>query len=445
MNTPICDFVREYEKKHSLRFHMPGHKGEALLGFEKYDITEIEGADVLYSANGIIKESRKNASALFGSKDTYYSTEGSSLCIRAMLYLVKLYALQNGKNPLIFAGRNAHKVFMTASALLDIRVQWLSNFEDNLLSCNITAQYLDKVLCSAAEKPVAVYITSPDYLGNISDIKEIAEICNKHSVLLIVDNAHGAYLNFLEENLHPLHLGAHMCCDSAHKTLPALTGAAYLHISENAPAVFSENAENALSMFASTSPSYLILQSLDNVNKYLADGYKRKLNEFVESVSILKDKLRENGYSLTGTEPLKICIKTKSYGYTGEEFYKLLKGKNAVCEFYDKDFCVMMLSVQIGKDGLEELRKILCSVPKRGEIRALPPKISESITGVSMKEALFSSSRYLPVEECEGKILASPCVSCPPAVPIAVCGDVITKEIIACFKYYNIDTLCVVK
>ena len=445
MNTPICDFVREYEKKHALRLHMPGHKGEALMGFEKYDITEIDGADVLYSADGIIAESQKNASELFGSKRTFYSVEGSSLCIRAMLYLVKAYALQNGRKAVIAAGRNAHKVFMTASALLDTDVRWLKGENNNLLSCDITAEYLDSYLASADEKPVAVYITSPDYLGNISDIKGLAEVCNKHSVLLLVDNAHGAYLNFLERNKHPLHLGAHMCCDSAHKTLPALTGAAYLHISEKAPSFFAENAETALSMFSSTSPSYLIMQSLDKVNKYIADGYKNRLNDFSQAVLQLKWRLEEKGYSLSGSEPLKITIKTKPYGYTGEEYSQILKEKNAVCEFYDKDYCVLMLSVQHGKDSLAELEKILCSIPKRDEITDLPPEIPENTKGMSMKDAVFSPCINLPTGECEGRILASPCVSCPPAVPIAVCGDIISKETIECFKYYNIDTLCVVK
>ncbi|MBQ2758609.1 MAG: amino acid decarboxylase [Clostridia bacterium] len=445
MNTPICDFVREYEKKHTLRLHMPGHKGEELLGPEKYDITEIDGADVLYRANGIIAESQKNASVLFGSKKTLYSTEGSSLCIRAMLFLVKAYAVKNGRGAVIAAGRNAHKVFMTAAALLDIDVRWLKGNSREILSCEITAEYLDRYLQSADEKPAAVYITSPDYLGNISDIKGLAEVCGRHSVLLIVDNAHGAYLNFLDENKHPLHLGAHMCCDSAHKTLPALTGGAYLHIGENAPVFFSENAENALSMFSSTSPSYLILQSLDKVNGFLYDGYRQALSEFAEAVAQLKRRLAEKGYYLSGTEPLKITIKTKPYGYTGEEFSNILKEKNAVCEFYDKDYCVLMLSVQHGKDGLSALEEILCSIPKRDEITDLPPEIPESTKGMSMKDALFAACVYLPVGECEGKILASPCVSCPPAVPVAVCGDIISKATIECFKYYNIDTLWVVK
>ena len=124
MDTPICDFVRAYGEKHALRLHIPGHKGKDFLGMEQLDITEISGADSLYEADGIIAKSEENASSLFGCR-TVYSTEGSSQCIRAMLTLLLRYAKQQGRTPLIAAGRNAHKSFLTAAALLDIGVDWL--------------------------------------------------------------------------------------------------------------------------------------------------------------------------------------------------------------------------------------------------------------------------------------------------------------------------------
>ena len=109
MNTPICDFVQKYCDENTLRLHMPGHKGNAVLGMEPYDITEIDGADSLYEASGIIHESEKNAAALFGTAATFYSAEGSSLCIRAMLFLALLHAKQQRRSRKIVAGRNAHK------------------------------------------------------------------------------------------------------------------------------------------------------------------------------------------------------------------------------------------------------------------------------------------------------------------------------------------------
>ncbi|MBQ8415566.1 MAG: aminotransferase class V-fold PLP-dependent enzyme, partial [Clostridia bacterium] len=261
MRTPICDFVRRYADSRSLRLHMPGHKGKGPLGLEALDITEIQGADELFDATGIIKESEENAGRIFGAH-TFYSTEGSSLSIRAMLYLTLLYAKEQGRECLIWAGRNAHKTLLSALALLDMDVQWIcSSQKSSYLSCHVTAKDLDEMLDGAQRKPVAVYLTSPDYPGQLADVGGIAKVCHRHGVLLLVDNAHGAYLKFLSPSLHPMDLGADMCCDSAHKTLPALTGSAYLHVSHHAPKQLWENAKIALSLFASNRPSYLILQS----------------------------------------------------------------------------------------------------------------------------------------------------------------------------------------
>ena len=124
MNTPVCDFVRDYCARNPLRLHMPGHKGVGMLGFEHLDLTEMEGADDLYHPSGIIAESERNASALFGCR-TFYSTEGSSQCIRAMVLLVSRYARMRGEKALILASRNAHKTFLNAAALADAEVAWL--------------------------------------------------------------------------------------------------------------------------------------------------------------------------------------------------------------------------------------------------------------------------------------------------------------------------------
>jgi len=431
MNTPICDFVKEYAKRDVLRLHMPGHKG--LGDVEKYDITEIEGADVLYNAKGIIKESEDNASSLFGTAKTLYSTEGSSLCIRAMLFLAKLY----GKKPLIAAGRNAHKAFVSAAALCDFEVDWLCPENAGVISCEITTDFLENYL--ANNKPSAVYITSPDYLGNVLPVGEIAKVCHKHGVLLLVDNAHGAYMRFLQKDVHPITLGADMCCDSAHKTLPVLTGGAYLHISENADKMLCEQAENALSLFASTSPSYLILQSLDKTNEYL-ETYGEKLRAFEKDVLQLKESLAE--YTLVGDEPLKITIQTKPYGYTGDEFAKLLENQGVVCEFSDPDYTVMMLTPET---DLLRLSKALIAITKREAITEKAPPLTVCQKVLSIREAVFSQSEELPLTLCDGRVLADTAVSCPPAIPIVVCGERIDEKAVKLFKYYGINSCRVVK
>jgi len=445
METPLADFVRAYKNAQPLRLHMPGHKGYSLLGLEELDITEIDGADVLYSENGILLESQKHAASLFHAAETVYSTEGSSLCIRTMLYLAMLYGKQTGKSLTILAGRNAHKVLMNAAALLDISIEWLyPTASDGLLSCTITAQRLEAALSAMPVLPSAVYITSPDYLGNITDIAPLSAVCRKFGVLLLVDNAHGAYLRFLPQSLHPMDLGTDMCCDSAHKTLPVLTGGSYLHISENAPVFLREHCREAMSLFASTSPSYLILQSLDLANKFLTDTFPKELAPFIQAAAEMGARLSKHGYTLLGNEPLKLTIHAKPYGYTGTALGMELRKTGIIHEFADPDYLVCMLSPSIGMEGLVQLEKALSDIPPRASIQGTLPSSAPAVVHLSPREALFSLRQVLPVEECEGKILASAAVSCPPAVPIVVCGEEIDKIAIEMFRYYGITHCAVV-
>ncbi|MBQ8624429.1 MAG: aminotransferase class I/II-fold pyridoxal phosphate-dependent enzyme [Oscillospiraceae bacterium] len=445
MNTPICDFVKKYAEDDKLRLHMPGHKGKSFLGLESLDITEIDGADVLYNARGIIKQSEDNAASLFKTEKTVYSCEGSSLAIRAMLNLALLHAKAIGKRPIIAAGRNAHKTFLTAAALLDLDVEWIyPKKQESVVCCKMTPDDLEAFLQDLNELPTAVYITSPDYLGNMADIKSLAKVCEKYDVLLLVDNAHGAYLSFLDKSQHPIALGAHACCDSAHKTLPVLTGGAYLHISPNAPKVFSEQAENAMALFASTSPSYLILQSLDLANKYLAQGYNRRLNSFVLKLDLLKEALAEAGYTLIGNEPLKLTISAKPYGYTGDELAKLLLKEGIVCEFADPDYLVLMLTPENDDADLSRLKSALSAIPKKEEFEERPLFKTRPVKKLRPREAMLSPSKKEKVYNCVGKVLASANVSCPPAIPIVVCGEVIDENAITLLNYYGIEECDVV-
>lgn len=440
MDTPICDFIRRYSQSNYLRMHMPGHKGSGTLGIERLDITEISGADSLYEASGVIAASEANASELFGCP-TFYSTEGSSQCIRAMLYLCLLHARRTGRRPLIAAGRNAHKVLLSAAALLDLDLHWLYPDDNHsYLSCKITAEDLDNALANMSEKPIAVYVTSPDYLGNLLDIAALADVAHHHGCLFAVDNAHGAYLKFLVPSVHPMDLGADLCCDSAHKTLPVLTGGAYLHTS---PALRHE-AKNALALFGSTSPSYLIMQSLDATNRTLAQGYIDDLQHTIHAIKALKVRLADHGYDFIGDEPTKLTIVSKAYGYAGDQLAHTLRQKRIECEFADPDHLVLMITPETGAAGLQQLERALMSIPKRTAIMDNPPAFHIPDRIMSVREALFSPCEIIPASESRGRILAAATVGCPPAVPIVVCGERIDSSTVEVFHYYGIDTCCVI-
>lgn len=448
MNAPVLKFITEYAKENAVRLHMPAHKGKSTdktdgLSPELFDITEIEGAGDLYAPDGIVFESEQNASSLFGA-DTFYSAEGSSLSIRAMLYLALKYSLNTGKGRTIVAARNVHRSFISAAAFLDLSVQWIYG-DFNYLSCNVTPNELATFLDGLTEKPFAVYITSPDYVGNIADIKGLSDVCKARDIILLVDNAHGAYLKFLPISLHPIDLGATMCCDSAHKTLHTLTGGAYLHIAKSAPDFYKKNAKSALSLFGTSSPSYLILCSLDKTNLLLSDNFKEKLKEKTEQVKSIKAALINAGFILCGSEDLKITVSPKKYGYTGREINGYLRSQNIVCEFFDDDYITFMVSVNTEKEHLDRLKTALLSLKQRKALTALPPPASRLKIATSIRSALLSPSETVSAEKSSGRILSSVTASCPPAVPIAVCGEIIDDNTVKAFHYYGIKTCSVIK
>jgi len=414
MNTPICDFVREYAEKGPLRLHMPGHKGAAFLGCEPLDLTEVGGADSLCAPGGIIRESEKNAAALFGAGDTLYSTEGSSQCIRAMVYLARLAwsSRREGGRPLIIAGRNAHKSFLSAAALLDVDVHWLfpENPDYSLCRCQISPAALEAAL---RERPRAagVYLTSPDYLGNQADLLALSAVTDRYSAPLLVDNAHGAYLAFLDPSRHPIALGADLCCDSAHKTLPVLTGGAYLHIAPSAPPVFRARAREAMALFGSTSPSYLILRSLDRANSVLAEGYPERLAETAGRVGALRRRLGGRGWRFLGDEPLKLTLDAKGYGYTGGQVGAYLESRGVVCEYADPDYTVLMPTPENTEGDLSRLEAALSALERRPPLPTGPPPFQRPAFVMPLRRALFQASRRVPLGEAVGRTAASLAVS----------------------------------
>jgi arginine/lysine/ornithine decarboxylase len=430
---------------------MPGHKGHGPLGCESLDLTEIAGADALYEASGIIAASEKNAAALFGTAATLYSTEGSSQCIRAMLALALGHwqSRNRGKRPVILAARNAHKAFLLAAALLDFDVRWLwPETEDfTLCRCPVTAGQVRRRIAAMDTPPAAVYVTSPDYLGGMLDVAALAEAAHAFGVPLLADNAHGAYLRFLPGALHPMELGADLCCDSAHKTLPVLTGGAYLHIGHTAPADFRENARGALALFGSTSPSYLILQSLDAANRTLAGGswQAEALVSCRERMDRLRQSIRAGGWQVTDSDPWKLTVEAANSGWTGPALADALRRRGVEYEYADPDFVVLMITPSNPEGDFSRLESIFSDLKPRPPLARPALRLAQPTVACSVREAVFAPRETVPAAASVGRVLAAPTVSCPPAVPVAVSGEVIGPDAAAIFRYYGMETVDVLK
>lgn len=436
ISTPVCDFVRAYAASAPVRLHMPGHKGRGILGCESLDITEIRGADDLYHPEGILARSEENASRLFACR-TVYSAEGSSLAIRAMLYLAYTRSGCKGR---CLAGRNAHKSFLHTAVLLDFPISWLWA-GDSYLSCPVTAETVEAAILEEKEKPFAVYLTSPDYLGNLAPVGEIASVCHRHGVPLLVDNAHGAYLKFLPRSLHPMDLGADLCSDSAHKTLPVLTGGAYLHMG---PDWTTEEAKAAMALFGSTSPSWLILQSLDGANPAM-ERLPGDIAALAPHIAALKGALLAHGFALVGAEPLKITVHAAKFGYSGEEMAEILEKQGIFCEFADGDFLVFMLTPRNTPEELDSLRAALCALPRGVRQEEPPIALARPKAACTPRQAAFAPRETIPVENSLGRILALANVSCPPAVPIVMCGEEIDEAAREALCRCGIEEVTVIK
>ncbi|MBQ9981034.1 MAG: aminotransferase class V-fold PLP-dependent enzyme [Oscillospiraceae bacterium] len=443
MNTPIYDYLIKYASSGITRMHMPGHKGicmeNELSKIFPLDITEITDAGNLFETEGIIAQSEKNASRIFGTAATFYSVHGSTQCIQTMLALMKY------ENRNVIAVRNAHRAFLSACVLLDIDPQWICpHYDDTIISGTISESEVEEKLKKT--KNACLYVTSPDYLGCIADIETLARICHKYGAVLLVDNAHGACLPFYRQNLHPISLGADMCCDSAHKMLPALTGAAYLHLREKK---YIPYIKDSMLLFASTSPSYLISCSLDLCNLFLEKEIREKLVFAQDAVSGLRDRVSGKFSVQKGTfaqEPLHFTINAHSSGIDGSMLMKKLQENKIECEFYCDTHLVMLFSPSDTEEAYQKVGDALMNIDFEKKTFSekklhfpLPQK------HMSVREAALSPYEELPIEKSEGKICANINVPFPPAIPISVSGEIITAECIDIMRRFGLTTIKVVK
>ena len=302
-------------------------------------------------------------------------------------------------------------------------------------------------------------------------IAGLAADSKARGVPLLVDNAHGAYLHFLPGgSRHPIALGAAMCCDSGHKTLPVLTGGAYLHLGPDAPVQDEATVRNTLNLFGSTSPSYLILQSLDQCNAVLAGDYRARLAGCCAALEALRKALNETAaahgavlpLALPGDppdrEPLKLTLDAAALGCSGQALAEVLRQHGIECEYADPRYLVLMFTPENPPQDYDRLREAITacctarplgSAPAEedtaGNFAALARELAENGPRCTIREAILAPQEVVPAEEALGRACAMPTVSCPPAIPIVVSGEMVSREAVTLMKRYGVANVAVIK
>lgn len=433
----LFDRQTEYLEAEFSRFHTPGHsgKGDALPQLAQalpYDVTEVENFDSLYHAHGAIRRSEERLSRIFGSKATLISCGGCTLAIQAMLAL----ALKPGDK--ILMGRNAHRSAISAAALLDLDPVWVYPQADGV----VTSAQIEAAL-SNESGIAALYLTSPNYYGQLCDIKAISEITKKREIPLLVDNAHGSHLRFLREDIHPIALGADMTACSVHKTLPVLTGGALLNIANEK---FIPLAKEKMALFGSTSPSYLTMATIDLLCDRAQELYG-KFADLQDTVENLRNHALSRGIPLPegDCDPVRFTLHTGKCGISGEEAYRIFKQNGCVAEMYDDEYIVFILTPFHNDVDISRLHSAVDKLtPRECESSHLPP-FPKSSRAISVRDAVFSEKERVSLSDAPGRIAADSVTPCPPGIPVIIPGELITRETVEYLKNKGYTSVEVVK
>ncbi len=435
--TPLDDFLRSYGAAGFVRMHMPGHKGQ----LSSADITEIEGADSLYAASGVIAASEKRMAAVYGAARTAYSAGGSTLCIQAMLAMCARSAPHRRK---ILCARNLHVAAVNAMALLDLEPICLypADRPDPRLPGAVTAGQVREAL-AAHPDAAGVYLTCPDYYGQRCDLEAIAVVCREAAVPLLVDNAHGAHLRFLQPNLHPMALGASACCDSLHKTLPALTGAALLHVAE--PSLCGQE-KDAMALFGSTSPSYLILQSIDQLLSSMESGeLARRTAQLSARCASVRMAFASHGLRSIEGDPTRIVVDAQAAGLSGLLLAEQLRAARIEPEYADNGFVVLLPSIFSSRQDFARLIAFAETFQPSASYRPAVLPEPRPVRVLSLREAALSPAESLPVRQAVGRVAARSEATCPPGAPVLLAGEAVDEATADYLLEKGIRTLSVVR
>ena len=489
----LLERLTEYAGSDAYPFHMPGHKRREIPdgipgGFpDPYgiDITEIDGFDNLHHAEGILKDAMETAAAIYGADRSWYLVNGSTCGILSAVFATT----ENGGK--ILTARNCHKAVYHAICLNRLEAEYLYPEEITEFGINggIRAEDVRKALekdamrCAGNSGDVrgkitkiqAVLITSPTYEGVVSDIRAIADAAHEYGIPLIVDEAHGAHLEYADQcHSFPksaLEYGADIVIQSLHKTLPCFTQTAILHV--KGKLVDQDRVSRYLSMFQTSSPSYLFMAGMERCIRYMdGDGrnemirYEKRLEHFMERMEglqvleVLDREICGKYRTVAGWDPSKIVVSTmRAEDFHGEELAETLRRKyHLEMEMTAPEYVIAMTSLMDTEEGFERLGTALLEID--GALRrrtesgrkekaasetpeGLESKLSHPVRRMLICEAMDADTERTAFQDTVGKASAEFVYLYPPGIPIIAPGEVFTDAIVEKIMAYKAAGLLV--
>jgi len=450
-NIPIYSAVQAYSDSNPIPFHMPGHKlgagipGELLEHIEKLDLTEIPGTDNLHKPEGAIREAQNLAAKAFGARETFFLVNGSTVGLHAAIAA----AAKRGQS--LIVGRDCHRSVIAGLLLAGVKPffvlpRYCNEFG---ISMGLSVEDVEKALLAAPDA-AGVHITRPNYYGVCSDVSAIAELVHSHGKLLIVDEAHGAHLSFSPRlPVSSLKAGADICVQSAHKTLPALTQGAYLHVGSER--VDIERVKYFLDIYQTTSPSYILMAFLDIAREIMEKSGRQLIDGLLDIIEKSSIEAEKYGIKILGKELpdgfeqdyTRMTFNTASFGISGYDAEKHLREKfniqvemsdlyNIVCIGTIADdassveglFSAIQLTAGEMRNGQCPAGQLPAFLPDAYIVSELPKQAAEPY------EVLNSKGTKIPLKRACGRISREMIVPYPPGVAVVCPGEVFSAEIV---------------
>lgn len=463
--TDLLEQLMEYGNSDFYPFHMPGHKRQWKESFSKkftnpfsIDITEIDGFDNLHHPQGILRESMDWAAKVYKSDRTYYLVNGSSCGI---LSAISGTVSRGGT---ILMSRNCHKSAYHGVFLNDLKAEYIypQLIGEFGLQGGILPEEMEKMLKNHPEVE-AVLVVSPTYDGIVSDVRTLADIVHKFDLPLIVDEAHGAHFSFGKGEGFPvsaLELGADVVIQSLHKTLPSLTQTAVMHVKNGY--VNIDRLDRYVHMYQTSSPSYILLASIDNCIGYMAVQGRGSMKEFYEKIMGLRERLKGLSYLKILNEEVKgqsgvydvdlskLIVSTRESNLTGAELNYLLREEyHLEMEMCGPDYVTGILTLADKKEAYERLSQALLHIDSRAgkKIRAYSCRINKAEEYGDFKvrpecratiaQGMDSCRRKVSLKDAADRVSAEFVYIYPPGIPIIAPGEVLKKELIELIQEYK--------